>query len=219
MSSLALMRWLEGSPERYDRGMSVLTFGRLSALHAAVAEEAVLEPGDRVLEVGCGTGAVTARLLARGARITAIDQSPEMLEQATARLGPDAASSVEWLEQTAAEVDRLPAESFDAAVFSLCLSEMSTGERAFVLSASARCLRPGGVLVAADEVWAPAGWRRNAQRLLRGPQALLGWLLVGAVSKPLRDLPGEIRESGLRPRRERQWLMGTLGLVVAERPA
>ena len=27
MSSLALMRWLEGSPERYDAGMRLITFG------------------------------------------------------------------------------------------------------------------------------------------------------------------------------------------------
>ena len=79
------MRWLESSPQRYDAGMRALTFGLVSALHAAVAEAAVRSPGDRVLEIGCGTGAVTQRLCARGARVTAIDQSPEMIEQAKAR--------------------------------------------------------------------------------------------------------------------------------------
>ena len=77
MSSLALMRWLEGSPERYDAGMRVITFGSVSALHAAVAEAAVGQPDARVLEIGCGTGSVTARLRARGAIVTALDQSPE----------------------------------------------------------------------------------------------------------------------------------------------
>ena len=64
MSSLALMRWLEGSPERYDAGMRLLTFGRVPAVHAAVARAAVPGSGGRVLEIGCGTGAVTARLQA-----------------------------------------------------------------------------------------------------------------------------------------------------------
>ena len=41
MSSLALMRWLEESPERYDAGMRLLTLGRISKLHAAVAAAAV----------------------------------------------------------------------------------------------------------------------------------------------------------------------------------
>ena len=99
MSTLALMRWLEGSPARYDAGMRALTFGRVVELHTAVVDAAVAHPGDRVLEIGCGTGSVSARLLARGAKLTAIDQSPEMLEQAKTRLGAEA-DRVSWLEQT-----------------------------------------------------------------------------------------------------------------------
>lgn len=214
MSSLALMRWLEGSPERYDAGMRALSFGRVSRLHAAVASAAARKPGDRVLEIGCGTGAVTALLIAGGARVTAIDQSPAMLELARARPGSGAA---EWREQTAAEIDALPEASFDAVVLSLCLSDMSSSERRFVLKQSALRLVEGGVLVAADELRAPAGWRRALQRLVRGPQALLGWLLVGSISQPLPDLRAEICAAHLRIRDERRWLFGTLGLFVAER--
>jgi len=217
MSSLALMRWLEGSPERYDAGMRALTFGRVSALHAAVVAAAAPKPGGRVLEIGCGTGAVTARLQARGARVAAIDQSPEMLEQARARLGADPRPPVEWLEQTAAEIDGLPRGHYDAVVLSLCLSDMSERERAFVLRESALRLAAGARLVAADEVRAPAGWRRVAQLLWRIPQAGLGWLVVGSVSRPIPDLGAEVRAAGLRVLREQSWLMGSLRLVVAER--
>jgi len=133
MSSLVLMRWLEGSPERYDAGMRALTFGRITDLHAAVADAAVVERDDRVLEIGCGTGSVTGLLLERGAQVMAIDQSPEMLEIAAARVGITDADRVEWLEQTAAEIDKLPRDHFDAVAICLCLSDMSAGERAFVL--------------------------------------------------------------------------------------
>ncbi len=218
MSSLALMRWLEGSPDRYDAGMRLLTLGRVSQLHAAVAEAAVSKHGDRVLEIGCGTGSVTMLLLARGARVTAIDQSPEMLEQAEARATGDAGSSVQWIEQTASEVDRLPEASFDSVVLSLCLSDMSSSERTFVLREATRRLVPGGRLVAADEVRAPRGWRRLIQLLWRVPQAAIGWLLVGTVSRPVPDLRGELCEAGLRIREQRDWLMGSLGLISAERP-
>jgi demethylmenaquinone methyltransferase/2-methoxy-6-polyprenyl-1,4-benzoquinol methylase len=211
------MRWLEGSPERYDAGMRALTFGRISLLHAAVAEAAVREPGDRVLEIGCGTGAVTGRLCARGARVTALDQSPEMLEQAMARVAARGAGDVVWLEQTASEIDGLPADAFEAVVLSLCLSDMSGDERRYVLSQAAQRIAPGGRLVAADEVCAPAGWRRGVQRLVRVPQAAIGWLLVGSLSRPLPDLSGEIRATGLHIRHEAAWLLGSLQLVVAER--
>ena len=75
MSSLALMRWLESAPQRYDAGMRWLTLGRVSKLHDALAAAAAPAPGAAVLEIGCGTGAVTARLVARGAIVTALDQS------------------------------------------------------------------------------------------------------------------------------------------------
>ncbi len=211
------MRWLEGSPERYDAGMRLLTFGRIAKLHAAVAEAAVAAPDDRVLEIGCGTGAVTALLQGRGAHVTAIDQSPEMLEQAQRRPSGKSAAPVEWLEQTAAEIDRLPTAAYDSVVLCLCLSDMSSSERAFVLRESALRLAAGGRLVVADEVRAPRGWRRATQRLWRIPQACLGWLLVGSLSRPLPDLAGEIRNAGMHVTRARAWMLGSLQLVVAER--
>ena len=215
MSSLVLMRWLENSPERYDAGMRILTFGCVAKLHTAVADAAVARAGDSVLEIGCGTGAVTAMLLARGAEITALDQAPEMLQQAMSRLGSDA--PVRWLEQTASEIDRLPRGAFDSVVLSLCLSDMSAAERGFVLREAALRLAVGGRLVVADEVHAIAPFPRFVQRLWRIPQAALGWLLVGSLSRPLADLAGEVSVTGLEVGRGESWLLGTLGLVVAER--
>jgi demethylmenaquinone methyltransferase/2-methoxy-6-polyprenyl-1,4-benzoquinol methylase len=212
------MRWLESAPRRYDAGMRWLTLGCVGGLHAAVAEAAAARPGARVLEIGCGTGAVTARLVARGAEVTALDQNPEMLERARARLSAAPAGAVTWLERTAAELDQLAEAAFDAAVASLCLSEMSAGERAFVLRAAARRLRPGGVLAVADEVRPRGTGQRLVYSLLRLPQAVLAWLLAGSTSRPVRDLAGEIRAAGFAVQREQRWLLGSLAVVVAERP-
>ncbi|OIQ95090.1 putative S-adenosylmethionine-dependent methyltransferase [mine drainage metagenome] len=44
-----------------------------------------LVPGQHVLELGCGPGAAVARMAARGARVTGIDQSEAMLAQARRR--------------------------------------------------------------------------------------------------------------------------------------
>jgi ubiquinone/menaquinone biosynthesis C-methylase UbiE len=218
MSSLALMRWLEGTPERYDAGMRAITLGRVTSLHDAVAAAAAPAAGARVLEVGCGTGAVTRRLVERGACVTALDQSAEMMEQARRRIAavPEGArGSVEWLERTAAEIDGLPPAAFDAVVFSLCLSEMSHDERRFVLAEARRRLAPGGRVVAADAV-RTRGPARALQALARAPQWLLGWLLAGTVSRPLADLAGELEAAGLRVAREERWLGGTLALLVGE---
>lgn len=217
MSSLALMRWLESAPERYDAGMRALTLGRVSRLHDALARAAAPAPGARVLEIGCGTGALTALLVARGARVTALDQSPEMLERARERLArAGAADAVTWLERTAAEIDALPEAGFDAVVASLCLSEMGAAGRRFVLGEARRRLVPGGVLAVGDEVRPRGATARMLLAVLRVPQAALGWLLVGSVSRPLADPAGELRAAGFRMRGERRWLAGSLAALVAE---
>ena len=41
MSTLALMRFLESAPSRYDRGMRWLTLGRVDAMREAIADECV----------------------------------------------------------------------------------------------------------------------------------------------------------------------------------
>lgn len=217
MSTLALMRLLESAPERYDRGMRWLTLGRVDAIRAALAEAAVAahaaEP-PAVLEIGCGTGALTAELLARDARVTALDESPEMLERARARLHD--APGLEFLERTASEIDHFPDASFDAVVASFSFSEMSHGERAFVLGEAAKKLRPGGRLAIADEVRPRSPVARLLFPVIRAPQAALGWLIVGSVSHPLPDLESELAAAGFRMVARRGWLGGHLALFVAE---
>lgn len=206
------MRWLESAPLRYDASMRAVTLGRVDVLHDAVAQAAVARAGDRVLEIGCGTGAVTERLASRGARVTALDHNPQMLEIARARLGD---ADVEWLERTAAEIDTLAAGTFDAVVASLCMSEMSADERAFVLRSARVLLREGGRLVVADEVRPGTPARRLLVAALRWPQAAAAWLLAGSLSRPLPEPCDELAAAGYEITGRRDWLAGSLALLIA----
>ena len=100
----------------------------------------------------------------------------------------------------------------------LCHALNEAGERAFVLRALARCLRPGGVLAVADEVQPRRSGQRVLHALLRAPQAALAWLVLGSTSRPVRDLAAELAAAGLEVRSEQRWLLGRLAAVVAERP-
>ncbi|WP_062350441.1 class I SAM-dependent methyltransferase [Herbidospora yilanensis] len=100
-----------------------------------------LPPGpQRVLDVGCGSGAFAAELARRATWVDGLDRSPEMIGEAARRdLG-----NVTW---TLGDVltDPLPGKDYDA-IFSICaLHHMPLRE---VLPVLAAALRPGGVLAA-----------------------------------------------------------------------
>jgi hypothetical protein len=138
-----------------------------------------------------------------------------MLERAQQRLADAPADAVRWLERTASEIDALPEASFDAVVVSFCLSDMSSGERAFTLRQAARLLDSRSILAVADEVIPMRVGERLLHALLRLPQVFLGWLLAGATSHPIPDLSDEIRAAGFTVQRERRWLLGSLAVLTA----
>ena len=75
------MKWLETSPKDYDRGIQLITLGKIQRIKEKIANKYVHE-GMRVLEIGCGTGTLTLMMAKRGAAVTGIDASPRMLAEA-----------------------------------------------------------------------------------------------------------------------------------------
>jgi len=75
------MKWLETSPKDYDRGIQLLTLGRIQHIKERIATQYVHEEM-RVLEIGCGTGTLTRMMAQQGAMVTGIDASPRMLAEA-----------------------------------------------------------------------------------------------------------------------------------------
>lgn len=70
--AVVFMKWLETSPDKYDRGIQLLTLGRLTPLKKRIASQ-YIQPGNHVLEIGCGTGTLSLLMAERGAQVTAID--------------------------------------------------------------------------------------------------------------------------------------------------
>jgi ubiquinone/menaquinone biosynthesis C-methylase UbiE len=218
VSTYVYMRLLESAPYRYDAGIRLLSLGRIRRLYAAAAEATVAGMSNaRVLEIGCGTGNLTSVLLDRGATVTAIDCSPDMLAVAREKLAPCAAR-FELREMVAAEIaDRFPAGSFDAAVSTLAFSEMSPDERRYVLAAVHRVLRPGGRLVIADEVRPSRLWQRLVHGSLRWPLAVITYLATQTTTWALEDPRALIEAAGFRVYRDDRIALGSLAVVVAER--
>jgi len=81
MSTLIYMKILEQTPGKYDRGMRILTFGRIDRIKQEIALTQI-EAGHEILEIGCGTGTLAAMMTARGAHVVGIDISESMLAAA-----------------------------------------------------------------------------------------------------------------------------------------
>jgi len=117
------------------------------------------EPGERVLDIGCGTGALSAQIAGAGARVTGLDKSATMLEQARA-----AYPAIEFLEADICEFE--PAEPYDAIFSNAALHWVKPPEAAARRMYEA--LKPGGRLVL------EMGGAGNVGGLLAAAGALLG---------------------------------------------
>jgi len=103
-----------------------------------------VSPGQKVLELGCGTGLFLEKVARSGASITGIDLSEDLLAKARARL---AGASNVTLERGNAEDLPYPDRHFDAVYGSSILHHL---DLAAALRAVHRVLKPGGRLVFAE---------------------------------------------------------------------
>ncbi|NOZ26422.1 MAG: methyltransferase domain-containing protein [Chloroflexi bacterium] len=207
------MKWLETSPKDYDRGIQILTLGRLGRLKEKIVREYV-RAGARVLEIGCGTGVLAARMARQGAVVAGIDASPAMLAEARRRIAAEGLGdhvTLRHMDATRIE-DEFPPASFDLIVSTLVFSELPPDEQRYVLDACAGLLAPGGRLLIADEV-IPARWLpRLLFYLVRWPLAILTWLLTRTSTAALRDFDSLLARSGFRARLVASYLGGSLVL-------
>lgn len=217
MSTYVLMRILESTPRRYDLGIALLTFGAVGRAYDRLASH--IAPGQRVLDIGCGTGALAIRAALREARVIGIDVDPRMLELAALRAREaDVEGRVELRQEGVAELDREPAEKYDVVTCGLCLSELSGDEVAYALNQSVRLLVPGGLFLVADETLPESWWLRLLVALVRAPLVALTYLVTQQTTHALRDPTDRLRKAGLVPVSSRRSGLGTFIEVVAQKP-
>ncbi len=197
MSSYVFMRLLESSAWRYDRGMRLLSRGRIGKVYESMAAM-VARPGIRILDVGCGTGGVAVACAARGAEVVGIDRNADMLDVARSKTLPfGARGTVEWLQLGAAEIeDRFGPSSLDAITACLLFSELSPDEQSYTLETVLTRLRPGGDLVLADEIVPASVARRFLFRMARAPVAVLTYLLTQTTTRSVEGLAESMRAAG-----------------------
>jgi ubiquinone/menaquinone biosynthesis C-methylase UbiE len=108
---------------------------------------AVFRPGDRVLDVGCGTGTEAVFMAANGMRVTAMDVAPEMIAETRRKTGTwGLEGAIETVVADLRDLDTWPADSFDGILSTYAALNMVNSLAGFSASA-ARLLRRGGRMV------------------------------------------------------------------------
>ena len=129
MAEIARQRW---SAERYAE-----TAHFVPALGAPVLEMLAPSPGEHILDLGCGDGVLTEKIVAAGATVIAVDAGPDMVAAARAR----------GIDARVMDGQKLTfTREFDAVFSNAALHWMRDQEA--VLAGVHRALKPGGRFVA-----------------------------------------------------------------------
>ncbi len=142
-----LIRWAP----YYDLAVSITTLGQAWRLRKMTVDHALLKPGDSVLDVGCGTGAVTLLAKTRSGKdgkVYGIDPSPEMIAVARKK----ATRKRLEIDFRVGVIESLPFPdaSVDVVTSSLMMHHLPEDLKVRGLAEIYRVLKPGGRLLIAD---------------------------------------------------------------------
>ena len=194
----------------YDPVVRLTT--RESRFKELLVEQAAVSGGQRVLDLGCGTGTLALQVKQRepDAALVGLDADPEMLDQARVKAE---GAGVE-LELTEGFSTELPYEdaSFDRVLSTLFFHHLDPEPKRQTAREIARVLRPGGELHVAD--WGPPS--DPAMRLaFQGIRLLDGFSNTAANYRG--ELPAIFEEAGLSGAVETNRLRTPLGSLVLYR--
>ena len=143
----------------WDPGQYERAYSWVWQLGAGVLELLAPKPGERILDVGCGTGQLTAEIAKQGARVVGLDSSPNMIGQAR--------QNYPGLEFVLGDATSFRFEEpFDAVFSNAALHWVKDAEAA--VEAIARSLRQDGRFVA------EFGGHGNTGSILAALRAVLG---------------------------------------------
>ena len=142
----ALIRWAP----YYDFTVNIVALGHAGLLRKMTVENALIQSGDTVLDVGCGTGevALLAKTRAKEGKVYGIDPAPEMIAVAkkkAARKKLDIDFRIGVIESLP-----FPDSSLDVVTSSLMMHHLPDDLKIRGLAEIYRVLKPGGRLLIAD---------------------------------------------------------------------
>jgi ubiquinone/menaquinone biosynthesis C-methylase UbiE len=201
-----LIRWASF----YDGLVNILTLGSARRLRVLTVDNALLQTGENVLDVGCGTGAVTLPAKVRvgnNGAAAGIDPAPEMIavaRQKASRAGLEIDFRVGVIESLP-----YPDGTFDAVTSSLMMHHLPEHVRVAGLGEIFRVLKPGGRVLIADMM-------RPNTSFLR--QLFASLALHHGLKFGIEDLPEILNAAGFKEINQLDSRFLVIGFVRAIKP-
>lgn len=218
MVSYVFMKILESSPQRYDAGINLLSLGHINKIHQDIVDN-YITAGDEVLEIGCGTGTLAILCAEKGASVVGFDISYQMLAIARRRASErNLTDKIQLREMAATEIDNNFGDgTFDKIMGTLVFSEFYPDEQKYVLREAYRILRPGGLLIIADEVRSNSPWKRILHLSVRLPLMVITYILTQASTRALKGIEDALTDTGFEIIYQKRSLLDSFGLYVARK--
>ena len=191
----------------YDIGSRAVfgPLGGIDRLRERTLDALEIRPGNSVLDLGCGSGGFTEKLVRRGASILGVDQSEGMLKRAARRAPPATLVQADILEYECGQ-------KFDRVLIAFVLHHMDAEARLSTLTLARDALKPGGLIGVLD-------WAKPESAILRS--ALL-WLVTALEPRSALDwldcdFESHLRRTGLMSIARHRLARGVAKVVIAGR--
>ncbi|MFX1412546.1 MAG: corrinoid protein-associated methyltransferase CpaM [Promethearchaeota archaeon] len=212
--SYVYMKSLEHKAEKYDKGIKLLTLGKLIKVEQYLVENYLLK-NDIILDIGMGTGTLAILAAKKGAKVIGIDNSKKMLEVASKKISDEGLNQeIEIMHKSVIEMDdTFNTKSFDKIVAILLFSELYEKEQEFCLKQINRILKDNGEFFLIDEVKPKRLWKKVIYFMIRVPLALITFLRTQLTTSALVNFEKKLAQNGFSIVEEKLYLLDTLKLM------
>lgn len=182
---LASLIWLPSKNKLYNQAVSIVD----------------VKPGETVLELGCGTGFLTQKLVAKQAVVTSVDQSEGMLARARQRVAQAEFIQADILHYT-------DTRRYDYVMLFFVLHEFNATERATIINSAKNFLNKQGEIIICDFSIPDQGIMKNLF-----PRLLRLWESRHTIEMLENGFFAEIRNSKLKIHTHKKLYNGRVQLI------